>query len=191
MFNHHRQLPQSCRTEQTVPPQKKNTYYKLYDNSFPKSLQGGFQSYCWTCPRSHPPFAQFAWRRAPPSCECRGWEMPSWPGVAGRTGRKKSLHLFGFAKNRVPKKLWTIIMSHIKMLFMANLDLYLDDFHHFQTHPFQGNKMKFPRLVTAAIPHSSNGFPATALVMFVMAITEGYNWPLSTCETAFLKIMGS
>ena len=49
---------------------------------------------------------------------------------------------------------------------MANLDLYLGDFdfHHFQTHPFQGNKMKFPRLVTAAIPHNSNGFPVTSYV---------------------------
>jgi hypothetical protein len=75
---------------------------------------------------------------------------------------------------------------------MANLDLYLGDFdfHHFQTHPFQGNKMKFPRLVTAAIPHNSNGFPVTALVMFVLMAkqTEGYHWPLSTCETVFLKI---
>ena len=104
MFNNHRQLLQSCRTEQTFPPKKKNTYYKLYDNSFPKSLQGGFQSYCWTCPRSHPPFAQFAWRRAPPSCGCRGWEMPSWPGVAGRTRRKKASIFLGLLKIGCPKK---------------------------------------------------------------------------------------
>ena len=96
-----------------ISSQKKNTYYKLYDNSFPKSLQGGFQSYCWTCPRSHPPFAQFAWRRAPPSCGCRGWEMPSWPGVAGRTGRKKASIFLGLLKIGCPKK--TINYHHFPL----------------------------------------------------------------------------
>lgn len=66
-----------------------------------------------------------------------------WRGEPG--GKKASIFL-GLLKIGCQKNYELSSFPKKNMLFMANLDLYLDDFdfHHFQTHPFQGNKMKIP-----------------------------------------------